>query len=147
MRLFQSRDLRGILSVESESFGCDAWPAEVFREYAELWPKLFLVATVDDRIAGYSIASLARGNAELASIAVASKHRGQGVGSALLKATIRKVRRAGAGAIWLMVRPANRSAVSLYEHRGFVRTSTVARYYEDGSAGWRMKLVLKAPVT
>ncbi len=139
IRLFQQRDLPSILRVENESFGCDAWPSEIFQEYARLWPKLFLVATVDLRITGYSIACLTRGTAELASIAVSSKHRGHGVGSALLAATIHKVQRLGASAIWLMVRPTNQSAVTLYQHRGFVRTSTVSRYYEDGSAGWRMR--------
>ncbi len=142
IRRFQSRDLRRILKIEDESFGCDAWPADIFREYARVSPNLFLVATVGNHMAGYSIASFARGNFELASIAVLSKYRGEGVASALLKANIRKAKRLNVSSIWLMVRTTNQSAVDFYKHRRFVRMSTVARYYEDGSAGWRMKLTL-----
>jgi [ribosomal protein S18]-alanine N-acetyltransferase len=143
IRLFEARDLPRILRIEDSSFGKDAWPAELFQEYARASPKLFLVAIVGRRIAGYSIACIRRQAAELASIAVLPNYRGRGVATRLLKTTRRNVRRRGATAMWLMVRPDNKTAVSLYQTLGFVRTSSVRAYYEDGSAGWRMRVMLE----
>jgi [ribosomal protein S18]-alanine N-acetyltransferase len=144
IRLFEARDLPRILRIEDSSFGKDAWPAELFQEYARTSPKLFLVATMGRRrIAGYSIAGIRGHAAELASIAVLPKYRGRGVATRLLKTTRRNVRRRGATAMWLMVRPDNKTAVSLYRTLGFVRTSSVRGYYEDGCAGWRMRVMLE----
>jgi ribosomal-protein-alanine N-acetyltransferase len=143
IRAFEPRDLRRILKIENGSFGRDAWPGELFREYAREYPELFLIALVGRSIAGYSIACLARGMAEIASIAVLPRYRERGAATTLLQATLRKVRRAGAQSIWLMVRSDNRAAIALYRKFGFVRTSTVSKYYEDGSAGRLMKLALK----
>ncbi len=142
VRLFEGRDLPRILKIEASSFGHDAWPAELFREYARASPRLFLVALVGRKIAGYSIACIGRNAAELASIAVLPEYRGLGIASELLTATLRKVRRRGATAVWLMVRPDNAAAIRLYRKFGFVRTSRVRRYYEDGSAGSRMRVRL-----
>ena len=143
IRIFQSRDLRSILRIENESFGENAWPRELFVEYARESPDLFLVAAAGNRIAGYSTARFARGVVELASIAVLPRYRERGAATLLLKATIQKARRRKAQAIWLMVRPDNEAAVAFYRKSGFVRVSTVSKYYEDGSPGWRMKLSLK----
>ncbi|MGH7248628.1 MAG: GNAT family N-acetyltransferase [Pseudomonadota bacterium] len=85
------------------------------------------------------MACLTRHGAELVSIAVRSRYRGQRVATALLQATTRKVRRLGAATLWLMVRRDNRAAVSFYRKSGFVRAATVAGYYEYMSAGWRMR--------
>lgn len=142
IRRFKPSDLPSILKIEKISFGPDAWPPKLFREYAEAWPKLFLVAAAGRRIVGYSITCIVRQAAELASIAVLPEFRGRGVATSLLKAAINKVRREGIAAMWLMVRPDNKTAASLYKKLGFVRTSRVSRYYEDGSPGTRMRAVL-----
>jgi [ribosomal protein S18]-alanine N-acetyltransferase len=143
IRLFEARDLPRILRIEDSSFGSDAWPAELFQEYARTSPALFLVAIMRRRIAGYSIACIRRQAAELASIAVLPEYRGGGAATRLLKAMLRKVRRHGATVMWLTVRPDNKTAISLYRNFGFVRTSSVRGYYEDGSAGWRMRVMLE----
>jgi ribosomal protein S18 acetylase RimI-like enzyme len=67
------------------------------------------------------------------------------VATALLKNTLRKVRRAGAQAAWLMVRRENEGAIRLYRRLGFARTATVPDYYEDGATGWRMRVILRPP--
>lgn len=142
IRLFEARDLPRILRIENSSFGKDAWPAELFQEYALASPKLFLVAAVGRRLAGYSIACIQRRTAELASIAVLPEYRGRGMATQLLKTTLRKVRRLGATNMWLMVRPDNETAIRLYRTLGFVRTASVRGYYEDGSSGSRMRVRL-----
>ena len=168
IRLFKLRNLRSVLKIEGESFGREGWPASLFREYAHTCSDLFLIVTLGRRIVGYSIACLAAQRrvaaslpegsyrppslwgsclrmprlAELVSIGVLPQYRSRGIATALLNTTIRKAGRMGATAICLMVRPGNQAAIQFYRKFGFVRTSTVSGYYEDGSVGWRMKLSL-----
>jgi ribosomal-protein-alanine N-acetyltransferase len=134
--------------MERESFERDAWPREVFLDYAAAAPKFFLVAKVcsdpGGKLAGYSIAMLTRHGAEIASLAVRPLYRQRGIATALLKATLPKLRRHGVKAVWLMVRPLNQEAIQLYRKFGFARTGTVPNYYEDCS-GWRMKMDLSEP--
>jgi [ribosomal protein S18]-alanine N-acetyltransferase len=139
IRRFKASDLPSILKIEKTSFGPDAWPPKLFREYARACPKLFLVAAAGRRIVGYSIACIARQAAELASIAVLPEFRGRGVATRLLKALMNKIRREGIASMWLMVRSDNKTAAALYRKLGFVRTSRVPGYYEDGSPGTRMR--------
>lgn len=142
VRSLQKNDLPGILRIERKSFDDDAWARDVFLEYASAAPDLFLVARVGARIAGYSIANLARHGAEIASLAVLPRQRRKGVATVLLKATMRRARRAGARTAWLMVRRKNEDAIRLYRQLGFVRVATVANYYGQNAPGWRMKIRL-----
>ncbi len=142
VRVFEKNELPGILRIERESFDRDAWPRDTFLEYAAAVPDLFLVARVAGRIAGYSIAYPGRHGAEIASLGVRPVYRRSGVATALLRATLRKLRRSGAKAVWLMVRRQNEEAIRLYRKLGFVRTGTVPDYYGDHSSGWRMRMDL-----
>jgi ribosomal-protein-alanine N-acetyltransferase len=144
IRVFERSDLPGILRMERESFHRDAWPREVFLDYAAAVPELFLVARIEGKIAGYCIACLTRQDAELASLAVRPLYRNRRVATALLNATIRKLRRSGVAAIWLMVRRENEAAIRLYRKLGFVRIRTVPNYYDGRSTGWRMRISLRA---
>lgn len=144
VRRFAMHDLASILRIEQKSFGVDAWPADLFKNYALRRPELFLVAQVGRRIAGYSITCVsARGVAEVDSIAVLPRYRGRGIAKMLLQRSIQKVRRIGVSAVTLMVRRENTSAIQLYRRLGFVRTATVKDYYEDGATAWRMRLALE----
>lgn len=145
IRRFQIRDLPGVLNIEKQSFGVDAWPADLFREYARECPRLFFVARVGRVVAGYSITCIARNTADIASIAVLPEFRGRRIASKLLTRSIAKVRRQGVRAVTLMVRRDNRGAIDLYRKLGFLRTHTVHGYYADGAVAWRMRLGVTAP--
>ncbi len=121
----------------------DAWPKETFLEYAAAVPQFFLVGHVDGRLAGYAIASQTRYGGEIESLAVLPRYRCHGVGTALLRAAIRKLRRAEAGSVSLMVRRENKAAIRLYRSLGFRRVATVAGYYPRGATAWRMRLELR----
>src|ERR1700677_5228741 len=104
--------------MERASFRQDAWPAEWFIEYWRESPRLFLVARLARRIAGYSIARTSWRGAELESIAVDPRHRGCGVAQALLDATVARL---GTATLRLMVSTANTPALRFYRQYGFVR--------------------------
>ena len=134
---FRRRNLNRIVEIERDSFGKDAWPAELFLEYWRECPEFFLIARYGRRIAGYSIARTNWRGAELESIAVDSRYRGRGVAQALLDATVARL---GTRALRLMVETANAPALRFYRQYGFVRTRLVKRYYGPGRDAWRMRL-------
>lgn len=138
---FQPGNLKRILDIESESFPNDEWPRDLFVQYASTCA-LFLVAKVGRVIAGYSITCVRQHRAELLSIAVSARFRGQGIAAQLLRYTIRRLRRMGAQSVMLMVRRNNTRAIGLYRQLRFVRVRTVSGYYEDGETAWRMKKTL-----
>ncbi|MGA2880767.1 MAG: GNAT family N-acetyltransferase [Bryobacteraceae bacterium] len=137
VRPFQRRELNRIVAIERDSFGKDAWPAELFLEYWRQSPELFLVARYGRRIAGYSATRTNWRGAELESIAVDPLCRGRGVAQALLRATIARL---GPRTLRLMVSTANAPALRFYRQFGFVRTRLVKRYYGAGRDAWRMRL-------
>jgi len=140
VRQFQRDSLERILAIERHSFGRDAWNRKLFLHYFRECPGLFLVAIVGRRIAGYIIACAESRNAELASIAVDSRDRRQGVGRALLDDTLARLRAHGIKTWWLMVEVANEPAIQFYEKYGFTRTRRVKGYYGPGRDAWRMRL-------
>ena len=73
-------------------------------------------------------------------MAVLPQFRRGGIATTLLRTAIQKARRAGAKAVWLMVRRQNEEAIRLYRSLGFVRVRTVPNYYDDHSPGWQMSL-------
>lgn len=137
---FERRNLKRVVEIEQESFEKDAWPAEAFLDYWRESPELFLVARRGRKIAGYSITRTTWRGAELESIAVDQRYRGQGVAQALLNATVAKLRREGRCTLRLMVGTANADALRFYRRYGFVRTRLVRRYYGPGRDAWRMRL-------
>ena len=131
-----------ILEIEAASFGREAWDRTLFDEALMGYPELFLVAKLAGRIAGYAITCVAKERAELISIAVFPEARRRGVGEALVRFTLRALKRRKV-AVWrLMVRIGNEDAVRFYKGLGFVRVRTVKGYYGSGVVAWAMELRL-----
>ena len=86
----------------------------------------WFVADVDGEIVG-SASIQGRGVAHLG-MQVARSHRGRGIGSVLLEASIEWARQAGAHKIALEVWPHNDAAIALYEKFGFEIEGTHRRY-------------------
>jgi ribosomal-protein-alanine N-acetyltransferase len=107
---FQLRQLGRILEIERASFGRDAYPEDLFRELYEDCRGLFLVAKRSGRIAGYIVSGREGKEAELISIAVHPDYRSAGVGGALIKATLKQLRRARVKRFGLMVKTSNKRA-------------------------------------
>jgi ribosomal-protein-alanine N-acetyltransferase len=140
IRRFRMSDLDRILEIEHASFGKDAYDRNLFAEYFRQCGELFLVAEGGRTVRGYAI-TCTRGDslkAELISVAVDPAARASGVASALLKSTLRRLRRRGVTRIGLMVKVTNRPARAFYEKFGFEKVRKVKKYYEDSADGWLM---------
>jgi ribosomal-protein-alanine N-acetyltransferase len=142
----RQRDLDAILEVENASFGADAYDRKLFAEYAAACEALFLVAESGGRVCGYSVTRATGTRAELVSIAVLPPARGQGAASALLRSTLRRLRRRRVERLTLMVKLTNTVAREFYEKFGFTKVRVVRGYYEDGADGCLLRKALPCPV-
>ena len=145
IRPVRASDLDCILEIERASFGEYAWDRKLFAGFSHRCGELFLVGVEGRQIRGYILTCLrgmAGHRAELVSIAVDPRRRGQGIASALMDTTLRRLRRRGISRFHLMVKVTNNEAIRFYERYGFRKDRLVRRYYEDGADGRRMEKVL-----
>lgn len=75
---------------------------------------------------------------EIAVLAVEPDHRGQGIGSRLLRAGLDTLKARGMSSARLHVETGNVRAIALYERFGFTREARVTAYYRNGKDAYRM---------
>ena len=92
------------------------------------------VATAEGAVGGFVIYRMvptaAGRRGHLADLAVGASVRRQGLGRALLRWALRRLR--GCTEVWLEVRASNHVARALYASAGFTPVSRRRRYYTDG---------------
>ncbi|MCG6956889.1 MAG: ribosomal protein S18-alanine N-acetyltransferase [Gemmatimonadetes bacterium] len=124
-------DVPRVASIEAEAF-TSPWKADTFatllqRPGAELWvlddPEVGVVA--------YAVVWCILDQGELANIAVASSHRGRGLGRRLLGLVLDAARDRGVKSIYLEVRSTNIRAADLYRAFGFERIGVRRDYYDN----------------
>ena len=106
-----------------------------FRYHIQKKKNVLLVAredTLPNKLLGYILVLIRKKSARIYSLAVNPDCRKQGVGRALIQASINKVVEQGITMIRLELRKGNTSALKLYESLGFVGSSVRPDYYEQG---------------
>ena len=91
----------------------------------------FLVAVEDGTVAGYVVAHHAADQGEILNLGIASPHRRQGLGSALVEQVLTTLGAMGVSAVFLEVRESNVAARRLYERLGFRQVGRRAKYYRQ----------------
>ena len=77
----------------------------------------------------------------LAMLAVDTSYRRSGIGTALVKRVLRRMKKMGCSSITLETEVSNKAAMRLYEERlGFVREEFLERYYLNWGDAYRLKL-------
>jgi [ribosomal protein S18]-alanine N-acetyltransferase len=92
--------------------------------------------------AGFVLARLAAGEAEILTIAVAKSVRRHGIGARLMDETLRRLHSERAQSLFLEVDSANQSAIKLYKRFGFKKVGERPAYYE-GPEGKTAALVMR----
>jgi ribosomal-protein-alanine N-acetyltransferase len=84
-------------------------------------------------IIGFIVSRTAADEAEILSVAVASKYRGRGLSRDLLRTHLGHLAGRGLKTVFLEVEENNRPARALYERAGFRTVGRRERYYKDSS--------------
>ncbi len=111
-------DLDDVLGIEREAFS-DPWDRDSFRSDIDSPHVLALAIHGQGHCAGYLCCIALDDYGYIANIAVASRHRSQGLGRKLMDDLRRRLRSQGIDQIVLDVRTANAQAIRFYEKYGF----------------------------
>jgi len=132
LRTMSHEDLSLVSDIERRSYEFP-WSHGVFRDCL-LAGYQCVVLERDGDIAGYSVLSIAAGEAHILNICVDSDFRSMGYGEQLLNEVLFRTRTTSVREIFLEVRPSNFHALSLYKKKGFHKVAKRPAYYqaEDG---------------
>jgi ribosomal-protein-alanine N-acetyltransferase len=128
IRAMTHDDLPHVSDIERRSYEYP-WSHGVFRDCL-LAGYHCMVLENEDRIAGYSVLSIAAGEAHILNICVDPAHRAYGYGARLLDDILLKARGESVREVFLEVRPTNVTALALYKKRGFVQIAERPAYYQ-----------------
>jgi ribosomal-protein-alanine N-acetyltransferase len=136
MRLMTTADLPEVVELEQAVFGDEAWTMQMLAGELALqpWSRYYLVATHGDLIVGYGGLLGVGGQGDVVTLAVATGHWGQGIGSALLEALMAEAIRRGCTELFLEVRTDNVRAQQLYRRYGFTELGIRRGYYQPSGA-------------
>jgi len=139
LRRATARDLPAMSALHAASFP-DGWTGESLGDLlASPGAFAFISIEVSSLAAGFVLARVAAGEAEILTIAVRPNARRKGVGRQLMEAAARQARKMGATAMFLEVGETNAPARALYKGLGFAEAGRRKNYY-----GAENGLVLKA---
>lgn len=122
-------DVAAIVEIERAVFS-DPWSSRSFRD-AIANPAVYCACARDDAgsVAGYVVAWFVADEGEIANLAVTPTAWGNGIGAALLDASLGEAAARRLSAVYLEVRDSNDRAKRLYGSRGFVEIGRRKSYY------------------
>jgi len=124
-------DLDAVMAVMGDSFDPaygEAWTAPQCAGLLPMPGVWLTLARLGPDVAGFALARVVAGEAELLLLAVGRGMQGHGVGTSLLKRFISVAKRCGAARLHLEVRDGN-PALSLYRSAGFEEVGRRRNYY------------------
>jgi ribosomal-protein-alanine N-acetyltransferase len=127
LRRMRREDLPFVLDIEGKNYNFP-WTEGIFIDCLKSSSYSCWICEELDVIVGFSIVSMAVGEAHIMNICVDPDVQKQGVGGRLLENMIELARKK-ADSIFLEVRPSNKIAVSLYKKRGFNEIGVRKNYY------------------
>ena len=138
VRAWEEKDIAAIADIENKSFA-DPWTEGMLLDTLRFPVYHTFLAEDGGQVCGYGCLILLFEDAELANIAVAPTHRGQGVGKLLMEKMHDYAKTFGAERMLLEVRVSNASAIGLYKKYGYERYGLRENYYADGEDAYLMQ--------
>ncbi|KAH3677006.1 hypothetical protein WICMUC_001912 [Wickerhamomyces mucosus] len=121
----------------------------VYRFFLNQWPNLCYIAkdSNNDKVIGTIVSKLephrnVRLRGYIGMLVVQKEYRGQGIAKTLVKLSIDQMIEEKADEIMLETEVINKSAISLYENMGFIRSKRLFRYYMNHHDAFRLILPL-----
>ena len=128
IRQMNHEDLSIVSDIERRSYEFP-WSHGVFRDCL-LAGYQCVVLERDGEVAGYSILSVAAGEAHILNICVDPNFRSLGYGERLLDDVLFRARSSSVREIFLEVRPSNTHALALYKKKDFHKVANRPAYYQ-----------------
>jgi ribosomal-protein-alanine N-acetyltransferase len=121
-------DLSMVSDIERRSYDFP-WSHGVFRDCL-LAGYQCVTLIRDERVSGYSILSVAAGEAHILNLCIDPEFRALGYGEKLLDELLYRARAAHVSDVFLEVRPSNATALGLYRKKGFYQIAERPAYYQ-----------------
>lgn len=129
IRKMAEEDLSEVCAIEQAAFS-QPWREEDFRKAIKDCNNTYLVAILQDSVAGYCGYWGIAGEGDIFNIAVKEEDRGQGIGYQLLTSLINEAKSRGITSLTLEVRVSNLAARHLYEVMGFEEAGIRRNFYD-----------------
>jgi len=126
LRRMTVSDLPEVLAIERKNYQFP-WEEDIFKDCFKAGYSCWVCEELD-KVLGYSLISIAVGEAHILNISVDPVEQKQGIGRKMLENLI-EVARGKAETIFLEVRPSNIGAIALYEDMGFNEIGIRKGYY------------------
>ncbi|MDD5461760.1 MAG: ribosomal protein S18-alanine N-acetyltransferase [Methylococcales bacterium] len=126
LRTMTHADLHTVLEIERKNYQFP-WEEDIFTDCFKAGYSCW-VCEFQGKVLGYSLLSIAVGEAHILNISVDPAEQKQGVGRKMLEHLI-EVARGRAETVFLEVRPTNTAAIALYEDVGFNEIGIRKGYY------------------
>ena len=140
IREYSIKDFKDVLEIDAEAFNSKnpAYDVYIYLAYGSN----FLVADIGNKVVGYIVTMDMGIDSKIMSFAVKREFRNKGIGSMLLRETIKRCIERGKKRILLEVRVSNVVAQKLYKKNGFEMVDILPSYYSDGEDAYLMELKL-----
>ena len=129
VRKMQPEDLSQVCEIEKENFSLP-WSEKSFLESMERTDTVFLVALMNEEVAGYVGCYCIAGTGEITNVAVKTSHRRKGIGGKLLEKLYEEGALLDTQEFFLEVRESNEAAIGLYLRQGFEKEGLRKNFYE-----------------
>jgi len=142
LRRFQPDDLEKVVHINQVCLP-ENYSTYFFMDLYERHPETFIVAEVAGELAGYIMCRIETGlpdfglfgiakRGHVISVAVLPEYQRKGIGEALIREAMLRMRQYKAKECYLEVRVTNTPAINLYKKLDFETSRTVRGYYADG---------------
>lgn len=122
-----------VVDLDRKTFEYAPFAQEYYDElFTDDQYSVLVAVTEEKHVVGHTMLRVT--DRHMISLAVADEYRGQGIGRALVLASLHQLR----GGMWLQVRVDNPTAIALYQKCGLRVIATAPRYYRDGTAAFIM---------
>ncbi|HBK57367.1 MAG TPA: ribosomal-protein-alanine N-acetyltransferase, partial [Xanthomonadales bacterium] len=127
LRAMREADIDAVMAIERRAYDFP-WTPGIFLDCLRAGYGCWLLDGPSG-IEGYTVVSVAAGEAHILNLCVAPQHQGRGLAKRLLKRALDSARWYAAERVFLEVRPSNTVAIALYRSAGFNEIGTRPGYY------------------
>jgi ribosomal-protein-alanine N-acetyltransferase len=127
IRSLKKADLPAVLAIEKLVYKFP-WSGQIFKDCVSCSYSNWALIKQGELI-GYSILSIAVGEAHILNICIHPDQQGKGLARLFLNDLLTEAKKKNAESVFLEVRPSNAAAVSLYESMGFKQIGQRKNYY------------------